>query len=69
MADPAALIAALASPAAKTRREAVAQLGKSGSPEAVGPLLCLLADPHPAVRVGVTVALGRLDDEDRKSVV
>jgi HEAT repeat protein len=58
----AALVADLKSPTAKTRLEAVSQLGKSRRREAVTPLATLVRDPDARVRIEVVRAFRELRD-------
>lgn len=56
------LLASLKSPTARTREEAVAELGKSRRREAVAPISALVRDPEFKVRLAVVTALRSLRD-------
>ena len=56
------LLANLKSPTARTRQEAVTELGKSRRREAVAPISTLVRDPEVKVRLAVVTALRSLRD-------
>jgi len=56
------LLANLKSPTARTRQEAVTELGKSRRREAVAPISALVRDPEVKVRLAVVTALRSLRD-------
>ena len=56
------LLANLKSPTARTRQEAVTELGKSRRREAVAPISALVRDPEVKVRLAVVAALRSLRD-------
>jgi HEAT repeat protein len=61
-ADPDALVEKLSSPNAAERRDAVSRLGQSGDRKAIGPLIGMLKDEEPMVRLeasGVLMDLGQ----------